>query len=84
MALIMKILERVTIHDVERAKLFASGLLDGRMVAHDGFMWRILTCEVIDNDEVVNYGGMWEGGPAPMVVHVPHPPTFLITMEREA
>lgn len=83
MALYKRIKERVTIHDAERAKIFASGLLDGHMVAHDGFMWRILTCEVIDNTETINYGGMWEGGPAPGLYNIYSPPTFLITMERE-
>lgn len=68
---------------VEYAKTVSSLMESGFALPHDGFMWRILGCEAIDNSEMINWGGI-HGGPEPGLYHVPRPATFVFSLERDA
>jgi hypothetical protein len=71
--------------DAEYAKTIVSLMLEGgSMLLHDRFLWRVTKCDVIDNSETVTYGGMREGGPEPGVYRIPHPSTFVFSLERDA
>lgn len=76
--------DELVTQDAEYAKTIASNMESGLMVLHGRFLWRVTKCDVIDNSEAVTYGGIWEGGPEPGVYRIPHPSTFVFSLERDA
>lgn len=75
--------DELATQDGEYAKSITALMESGLTVPHDGYMWRILECKVIDNSETINWGGIF-GGPEPGLYHAPRPSTFVFSLERDA
>lgn len=54
------------------------------LIPHAGYLWRVTQIDRVGHSQTINWGGMFEGGPAPGLYHIPGPTMFVFLLEREA